>query len=351
VSELSLLTFNIVYTPGTVKYLQLFVFSLLKWLDCSFRLVGNGCGAEETRLLRSLCRTSPRLEFLALPFRRHVRHGKALNYLQALERSETFCFMDSDIMATGAFLNDLAPYLSRFAGVFSGSPVFCKDGERVLTEGFPYIVGLFNRTDEGVCLGGTYLAMYDNAVLTRVMQSSGVGFERYSWADVPAGCRDRLAEAGFKKTWYDTGKLINLVLHGRGEQLVFIDSSCLQHTAGMSWFALREIGIGRRQRARRSPAWWLRRALRRRVIARDRKTAKAQPLVIADAEAMRREAERRAKRQAASRYFFELLRSLSEDCPRPAVPEMNDPEIEERIGVVGADIAALYEEFGDHLVR
>lgn len=349
-SESSLLTFNIVYTPGTIKHLQVFVFSLLKWLDCSFRLVANGCSAEETRMLHALCRNNPRLEFLALPIRGHVRHGKALNYLQALERSDTFCFMDSDIMATGAFLSDLAPYLDQCAGVFSGSPVFCTDDERVLTESFPEIIGLCNRTEEGVCLGSTYLAMYDNMVLTRVMQSTGVGFERYSWADVPMQCQNWLAEAGFKKTWYDTGKLLNLVLHGQGERLVFIESPSLQHITGMSCFALREIRVWRQRSAWRSPARWIRRGLGRFMVAMGRKAPGTQHTATVDAEVTIWETERRVKRQAASRYFSELLWSLSENRPPPPVPRMNDPGIEERIGLVAADIAALYEEFGDQLI-
>ena len=77
----------------------------------------------------------------------------------------------------------------------------------------------------------------------------------------------------------------------------------------------------------------------------------AQRLAIADPEAMEREVERRAKRRAASRYFFELMRSLSEDCPRPTVPEMSDPEVEEKIRLVSTDITGLYKEFSDDLMR
>ena len=348
--ESSQLTFNIVYTPGTVRYLQLFVFSLLKWLDCSFRLVANGCPAEEARLLRELCRSISRLEFLALPVTKHISHGKALNYLQDLEHSDTFCFMDSDIMATGTFLSESVPLLDRCAGVFSGSPVFCRDDERVMTDGFPKVIGLFNRTEEGLCLGGTYLAMYDNKVLTRVRQSLSVGFERYDWADVPSQCQSWLAEAGFKKTWYDTGKLLNLMLHSQGERLEFIESPSLQHITGMSWFALREIKERRKLSARRSVAWRIRRGLRRLMVAMDRKAPEVQNGVTVDAEVMMRESGRQAKRHAASRYFSELLTYLSENRPLPAVPDLNDPEIEEKIELVAADIAALYEEVRDQML-
>ena len=35
------LTFNVIYTPGSVRYLSFFVWSLLRWSDASFRLVSQ----------------------------------------------------------------------------------------------------------------------------------------------------------------------------------------------------------------------------------------------------------------------------------------------------------------------
>lgn len=238
--ELSKLKFNIVYTPTTVKYLQLFIFSLLKWLKCSFRLVANGCSVEEMRVLQTLCHNNSRLDFLTIPSKKMVKHGPVLSYLQTLEQSDTFCFMDSDILAVGDFLSEQIPCVGKYAGVFSGSPVFRKIDEQTLTEIDPKITGRFNQTATGICLGSTHLAIYDNQVLTQMIQSTGIDFDRYDYADVPTQYQGWLAERGLKKARYDTGKLLNLLLLAQGEQLVFIESPCLLHIGGISMQLLRE---------------------------------------------------------------------------------------------------------------
>ena len=113
--------FNIIFTPGTVKYLSLFLWSLLKWSDCSFRLVSNGCLPPERRYLKKLSRQNPRLEFWAIPTQNSKPHGLALNYLHAMTHSKHFCFMDSDIFATGDFIGPLARHQDQYAGIFSGA--------------------------------------------------------------------------------------------------------------------------------------------------------------------------------------------------------------------------------------
>jgi GT2 family glycosyltransferase len=152
------LTFNIIYTRGTVRYLRLLVFSLLKWSESSFRLVANACSPEEVRLLQELCYKNSRLEFLALPSERGMQHSEVLSYLQALERLDHFCFMDSDIIATGDFVNEMLPYLDNHAAVFSAPPLWCTEEEQILPDTFPVMGGRFNRTSSGLCIGSTHFA-------------------------------------------------------------------------------------------------------------------------------------------------------------------------------------------------
>lgn len=342
------LEFNIVYTTGTVRYLRLLVFSLLKWSDCSFRLVANACSPEEVRLLQELCRKSTRLEFLALPSRTIMLHSEVLSYLQPLERADYFCFMDSDILASGDFVSEMSPYLDQHAGVFSATPIWCTEEEQILPQTFPRMPGHFNRTSSGICIGSTYFAMYDNRVLSQLIESTGIGFSRYRWEEIPPPCQSQVIRAGLKKTRYDTGKLLNALLVAQGKRLMYVDSQMLRHIGGVSAREALQRGL-RHERSPRSKAWGAvakgKRLLRRLTGMEAARTEKT-PLTEAErAEFFRR----RQKRWPTANYFSELFRSLFENQPLPTIPDIGDAEIERRIEAVGADIAALYEEFGEQL--
>lgn len=350
--ELSRFRFNVLYTPGTVSLLQLFVFSWLRWLHCSFRLVANGCSADEVHILQTLCHRHPRLEFLAIPTRQMMPHDQALSYLHTLEDAEFFCFMDSDILATGDFVSELTPCLSSYAGVFSGSPVFCQEDERILPMDFPKMLGRFNRTNRGVCLGSTYLALYDNRVLTRVMTSTGVSFERYLWADVPAQYQHWLAEKGLRKESYDTGKLLNLLLLAQKGHLIFQDSPHLLHISGITKQMLREMAKQARDiQNKKTLVGQARRMFDQLRTPSVSSKSKKPRVVITDAKVAARIESVKMKRRTASRYFVGLLRSLYDDRPLPAVPTMDSPEVEKKMRGIASHIVALYEEFKEQLVH
>lgn len=114
------LCFHLIYTPGTVQPLRLLLYSLLKFSDCTFRLVANGCTRAERGDLQRLCAGNTRLSYIALPTPKIMLHGEALNYLQAQSQDQIFCFMDSDIYAVGEFLTTFLPCLDRYSAVFSG---------------------------------------------------------------------------------------------------------------------------------------------------------------------------------------------------------------------------------------
>jgi hypothetical protein len=342
------LRFNIVYTTGTVRYLRLLVFSLLKWTDCSFRLVANACSPEEVRLLQELCRKSTRLEFLALPSKTIMLHSEVLTYLQPLERSGYFCFMDSDILASGDFVSEMSPHLDQHAGVFSATPIWCTEEEQILPQTFPRMPGHFNRTSSGICIGSTYFAMYDNRALSQLIESTGIGFSRYRWEEIPPPYQRQVSQAGLEKTRYDTGKLLNVLLVAQGKRLIYVDSPLLQHIGGVSAREALQRGL-RHERNPRSKAWGAvarGKRLLRRLTGSEAARMEKTPLTEAErAEFFRR----RQKRWPTANYFSELFRSLFESQPLPTVPDIGDVEIERRIEAVGADIAALYEEFGEQL--
>ena len=228
------LKFNIIYIAGTVNYLSLFVFSLLKWSNCSFRLVSNGCHPEEKSLLERICMTSSRLEYLELPGENGMKHGKALALLQSMEEGDYFCFLDSDIFATHDFPGELFKLMEQHVAVFSCSPIWFAAEEQILPDFHPRMPGHFNKADNDVCLGTTYFAIYENKTLTEFLQRTGLHFDKYNWEDIPAQYQKRLEQMDLKKQIYDTAKVLNLVMQTEGNQIIVHDTTALCHIGGIS---------------------------------------------------------------------------------------------------------------------
>jgi formylglycine-generating enzyme required for sulfatase activity len=246
--------------------------------------------------------------------------------------------MDSDILAISDFSDELSSDLNGYTGFFSCFPICFKDEEKTLPESSPGIFGRHHLTKEGICLGGTYLAIYDNQILTQVIQSTGVDFGRYWWSDIPKQCQDALTGMGLKKEWYDTGKVLNLLLVAQGEFLVFKETLSLQHIGGIS-----VISRASRKSHRKRP-------LSRRLWEK---------LIDRSAPGMRVRPKRRAKgfpateagRMITSRkriyahYFARVLQALFENRPLPVRPNIGETEIEKRVDQLTGYIANLYLEY------
>lgn len=229
------LNFNIVYTSGNVQYLRLFVLSLLKWSDCTFRLVSNGLDENEVKILKEFCKKNSRLDYFSLPFPKMVSHGKVLTYLQSIETSRYFCFMDSDIFATGDFMCGLEPYLSKYTGIFSGTAIWLDEDSQTMPSSCHGIGGRFNRTADGICLGSTFFAIYDNQILNQVIKESQISFNKYyKWDEITPTIQQAAMKLGLHKRKYDTAKLLNILLVSRGYKLVFKDIDTLCHLGGLS---------------------------------------------------------------------------------------------------------------------
>ncbi len=228
------LSFNIIYTPGSVQYLCPFVFSLLNWSNCNFRLISNGCSLEESLLLKKLCYESDRLEYILLPLSETIKHGHALNYLQRFCEKEFFCFMDSDIFASGLFIKEFISLFKNHSALFSCRPLWCKPSEQILPEDDVRMRGWYNQCGPYFCLGSSYFAIYNQNVLNYYIKNTGITFQRYSWSDVPDNLKKAISEKGLRKKVYDTGKLLNVILGLRGENLINIESRHLKHIGGLS---------------------------------------------------------------------------------------------------------------------
>jgi hypothetical protein len=347
------LTFYIIYTSGTVKYLRLFLFSLLKWSDCSFCLVANGCSLEEKRFLRTLCHKNNRLTYLEFPSKTMIKHGDALDYLHSLEHSEYFCFMDSDILATGEFLGEFTPYLDQYTGVFSGFPVWCEDKEQILPATSQDIPGRYNKTVEGVCIGSTYFAIYNNKLLTKVIQSTGISFNSYSWPDIPAQYQSQFVKMDLKKQSYDTGKVLNLLLLAQKESLVFQKSSFLIHIGGLSECLALEHGLHWHYLQQRTVkekilAWLFGGKFKRTLLELTGIKEPKLPGLEITGDALRLHPKSQ-NRFVSYRYFIQLLQALFENRSLPTLPEMGSPEVGERVELLTKNIVVLFEEFKGQL--
>ena len=115
------ITFNVVFTPGTVRRLLPFTLSLLQGTGVHLRLVANACGSGEVDLLRDAASADERISHFSLPARDPVAHGAALNHLfEAFPDEPHFAFADSDVIANGDFMPALWPLDRRPAGRVRG---------------------------------------------------------------------------------------------------------------------------------------------------------------------------------------------------------------------------------------
>lgn len=321
------LKFNIIYIAGTVNYLSLFVFSLLKWSNCSFRLISNGCQPEERKLLKCLCMTNSRLEYLEIPSETGIKHGKALAYLQSIEEGDYFCFLDSDIFATHDFLSELFILAEKHFAVFSCSPIWFATEEQSLPDFHPRMPGHFNKADNGVCLGTTYFAIYENKTLTQFLQKTGLHFDKYNWQEIPDQYKAQLEEMGLKKQIYDTAKVLNLIIQTEGQQIIVHDTSALCHIGGISAVYASDNKLLSKTNILRN---WIRK-ISHSIFSRQFQK-----------DALKRRAE-------TSRYFTSVLQSLFEGAELPPLMEISNPDIRKRIQSATKDMVGVYEEFGEDL--
>lgn len=340
------LTFNIVYTPGTVAYLIPFLASLLRWSDCRFRLVSNGCLLPERRLLQQVSAADERLSCYTMPTNGMADHGTVLNYLQAMTTDRYFCFMDSDLFATGDFLSELMPLLRGRAAVFSGAPAWMTFAQGILPSHFVTVSGVHHQTDRGTCLGSSYFAIYDNRALTDCLQATGIGFQTCRWGELPGQIRQSFASLGWQKQGFDTGKVLNLLLQLRGQDLQYADSERLRHIGGFSFLSQDNSNLrGWKQRLSErlvnSPLGPLTEQVRQRwrthLALRN-----AEGLSLEEYLAIRQ--RRVGQRDPTRHYFRQLLRALAVGQPWPDLPVTGVAEVDSRIALLTEQLQMLSEQ-------
>jgi hypothetical protein len=243
-------TFNIIYVPGTAHALFDFTRSLTDHSSYRFRLVSNGCSAEEETFLAAQAARHPRLEVASLESKTVLPHGEALQRLYTSEDADYFACIDSDIFARGPFLTEARALLDAHAALFSGLPVWLAPEERVMPRQFVFMSGRFSQTEDGVCLGVSYCAIYRRAALEAVMSRTGVTFHRRHWSELPPEQRTRLSAMQLAKRQYDTMKLANLMLAHAGMSLLMCPERNLIHVGAQSSAAARPTRVTHRIGAR-----------------------------------------------------------------------------------------------------
>ncbi len=230
----SQLTFNILFLPGTVRELSLFLLTLQdRTKHTRFNIWSNGCKREENDLLYHFAQRYDRCQFEVFS-ETLLPHGEVLTELQRNETSHRFAFMDSDIFATGEFMSNLERRLEHATAVFSCPPIWsCGELDR-LPAGFEALSGIISLLNDGSCVGNSYLAIYDNDALSDLIRKTGLTFSKITWPEIPTPIQQVLRQNGMEKVLYDTGKLLNILLAIDGHRLEFAKSPNLVHIGGIS---------------------------------------------------------------------------------------------------------------------
>ncbi len=325
------LTFHIIYTPGSVHGLLPLVSTLLRHSTCHYRLVANGCSPDEIAHMERYAEQSGRLSVTRLPGKQQVNHGVALTQLFARSSDPYFCFMDSDILAAGDFMAELQPLLADAAGVFSAWPLMVRNQEKVLQADHQYIGGHHLATPTGVCLGGTYFAMYHRAALTAAMQYAPDGFGVSYRRQLPWATRSLLKRVAQERLFYDTGRLLNLILIDQGYLLRTLETDRLCHIGSYSMLT--------HQASHPPPASPF--SVRKSTSRVAKHFVRAVKEII-NGQSYRRwvnrqlfdvsqKQQKRQLRREIALYFSALLQALTEGTTPPELVVLNDPEFDPRI--------------------
>ena len=347
-----MLTFHIIYLPDTVRYLYFFIESLLHHSDCDFCLVSNHCTAEEKQFLTQACQNDPRLTFRDLPTGTAPwPHGKALTHLYQQSDTEQFCFMDSDIFATGPFMQEFSPYMQGHACVSSCSSLWATPSDKTLASYIKVMPGRFNYTEDGLLLGSSYFAIYQRKQVDAVRSLYNIDFRKSKWHDLDQSIQHKLEEMGLRKERYDTAKVINLALQAQKGTLYFKETTHLVHLGSISAVTLHKIFLKKKWLA----DWILRLPHSKLQFNLLRKTA-APYVNILDthmltdteiAQVTQQTINRHVRKSLVSRYFIHLLIALINQGPKPRIPVLDHKGVQGQIQQATQQLISLFDRLDE----
>jgi len=319
--------FNIIYTPGSLIYLDFFVWSLLEYSEHTFQLVSNGCDIEEVNKLERMASRSDRLQFFRFPTPKMLPHGTVLNLLQQVNKDSYFCFLDSDIFASAALPNfkDLID-TNDLAGLFSGMPIWVSEENRVTKSDYNMLFGTNNTIEGSGSIGNSYFAMYRNYDLSLIRTKYGVTFGKIFWEQLPAEIRAILEASNLKRNMYDTGKIINALMVAENMKLENIDVDALCHLGGFS------IAVNIKKKSATQSG--------KSVLASLRS-------LCHQGEYELKQKMKEQLKQPIRQYFFQLHDAVVNDLPIPDPPDLSNKEIKNKLSKAKTDYIELYLKYGN----
>ncbi|MDP6617565.1 MAG: hypothetical protein QF790_10410 [Gammaproteobacteria bacterium] len=339
------LQFNIIYTPGTVRYLTPFVTTLLKWCDCSFRLVANGCSEDECKLLEGVAALDDRLELLIMPEKRMVPHGETLDFLHARTGSEWFCFMDSDILAVGPFMDDFRDDLKDSDLFSSCLPLWHNEKDITIPKSFRHMHGIHAYTDTGMTIACDYFVIYNKQAFDEARRATDVGLAVCGWNDLTPVNQAILRNLGQERADYDSAKVLTLLMADRGARIHYRQSNQLKHIGGFTEVgAIQGTMLYTRGRLDNLAGKLPGGPGRLLLHAADAWYAWRLGPATNSRQENRSLASRIRRRTATARYFYLLIIGLMDNKPIPKVPTLGDSTAEHRMAVVSEEIRTLIQK-------
>lgn len=324
------MTFHIIYTSQSVKYLLHFVESFIDNSSYRFCLVSNGCLPKERALLKKVSEQYECLSYYCYPTHHTQIHGRVLTHLQAMCQEQYFCFMDSDIFATGPLPN-LEELIKKenLTGLFSAMPIWVKQSEYVFKSNFKIMAGTYNQMQDGTCIGSTYFAIYKNEHLNQIIQHYGISFEECVRLNLPIEIQQELQKMGYHQTIFDTAKVINLLLKKHQLHLKNLEIPQLCHIGGTSYatnptssFASRKkILIQKIKNSHLKIIWTKLRAIN--FKQRFKNVSKEEYQINYN--------QRILYRNITRQHFLKLYQALKENGKLPQLPVFKDKEISDNL--------------------
>jgi hypothetical protein len=228
------LVFNVVYIPGTFRYLHPFLDSMLATSTVRARIVANGYAeADLAPMHRMAERHEGRVEVLHLSSETRVEHGTVLNELFDREEGEPyFCFLDTDVLSRGPWIDPFLDALTRSVAVSSAHPSW--DADPRAPKGEMGLRGHFVYGTDGQLFGSSYLAAYRRPAVEEIRRRWGVDFRLAHHDQLAPATRARIEELDRHYLFYDTAKTINALLQLDGYRIEYLAETPLIHVGALS---------------------------------------------------------------------------------------------------------------------
>ena len=236
---------NLVYTPGMVRYLSLFLLSIIESSsnELQFRLINNGCTKDEREVIYKIHKIFP-MKTIFVDFQccgNVSLHGTLLDTIFHEDYNDSdidFLFMDSDIYAKGLYEHEIRQNSKSVDAYFSCLPIWVKHEYLIIQSDSKQIGGPNCFSSNNIPLGASYFAYYKNEVVKEIISKENISFRKYNLSDLDADNMHYLRKNELLKEEYDTAKLFNIMLHKHGKSTLLKDIYNLKHIGGLSINAL-----------------------------------------------------------------------------------------------------------------